>query len=129
MNGTRIFRSDDDRRTWLVLFALTVRRFGWHVHAFCLMGNHFHLVVESSRVSLSDGMRLLNGRYAQWFNRKYRRQGHLFGARFGARVIESDEYLAAAVEYVLNNPVRAKLCATASEWQWSGSQNLSLIHI
>src|SRR5262245_34756329 len=121
VNGTWIFRYNRDRRCWLGLLALVVRQFGWRMHAFCLMGNHFHLVVECPRAELSDGMRLLNGRYAQWFNGKYRRHGHLFGARFGARVIESDEYLAAAIEYVLNNPVRARLCTAASDWRWSGS--------
>src|SRR5919201_401548 len=117
-----LFRDEDDYRFFLALFALTVGRFDWSVHAFCLMGTHYHVVVECTRQQLSDGMELLNGRYASGYNAKYGRKGHVFGSRFSARVIESEEYLAAAIDYVLNNPVKAGLCATADDWAWSGTR-------
>jgi len=88
----------------------------------CLMTNHFHLVLETVRPLLSAGMQRLNGRYAGWFNRKYGRTGHLFGDRFGARVVESDSYLAEVCTYVINNPVRAGLCAHPADWPWSASR-------
>jgi putative transposase len=85
------------------------------------MGNHYHLVVRARRVDLSNGMRRLNGVYAQGFNRRYDRRGHLFGDRFASWVIGSEEHLSAAIAYVLFNPVRAGLCARAADWPWSGA--------
>ncbi len=108
---TAIFLDDDDRRLFLSLLALAIRRYGWRCHAFCLMSNHYHLVVEATRAELSKGMQLLNGRYAELFNAKYRRSGHLFGDRFASRLIQSDSHLAHACAYVLANPIRAGLPA------------------
>lgn len=116
-----IYRDDDDRRFWLRLFAKVVSRFGWRVRAFCLMGNHFHLVVECSRAELSAGMQLLNGRYAAAFNARYARSGHLFGGRFTVRLIEDEAYLAAACQYVVLEPGCRRTLhlpeAMALEWQ------------
>ena len=117
-----IFRDDDDRRLFLRLLARTVERHSWSCHAFCLMGNHYHLVVETLRVRLSAGVQRLNGAYAQTFNTRYGRSGHLFGERFSAHVIESEEHCLEACRYVILNPVRAGLCAQASEWLWSASR-------
>jgi REP element-mobilizing transposase RayT len=116
-----IYRADDDRLWFLVLFADTVQRFDWAVHAFCLMTNHYHLVVEALRVNLSDGMQRVNGVYAQSFNGKYRRWGHLFGERFWCRPVDEEE-LADTCRYVLANPVRAGLCDRVSDWPWSASR-------
>jgi REP element-mobilizing transposase RayT len=115
-----IVRDDIDRRAFVRLFLDVVRRFGWLCYVFCLMDNHFHLVIETDRLSLSGGMHRLNFLHAQRFNRRYDRVGHLFQNRFGARVIESDEDLAAVCLYVLANPVRAGLCERISDWKWSG---------
>jgi REP-associated tyrosine transposase len=98
-----------------------LHRFPWSLYAYCLMPNHFHLVVETEREFLSAGMHRLNFLHAQRFNRRHNRDGHLFQNRFGTRVIESNEHLAAAIAYVLDNPVRAGLCERASDWRWSGS--------
>jgi REP element-mobilizing transposase RayT len=122
VDGCWIVHTDDDCRFWLALLGLVRRRFGWTVHAFCLMGNHFHLVVECTQPQLSAGMQILNGRYARWFNDKYARTGHLFGDRFATRLIEDEDYFAEVVEYVVQNPVRAGLCADARDWPWSGSR-------
>ena len=113
-----IYREDDDRRWFLILLADTVPRFDWTVHAFCLMTNHYHLVVEALRENLSDGMQRMNGIYAQTFNGKYKRWGHLFGERFWCRPIGEEE-LADTCRYVLANPVRANLCERISDWPWS----------
>jgi putative transposase len=122
VDGTVIFRSDDDRRFFLRLFADVVERQHWLVHVFCLMTNHYHLVVESLRDELSVGFHRLNGVYAQQFNRHYRRKGHLFGERFWSGLIEDEEELRETCDYVLANPVRAGLCADPADWPWSGSR-------
>jgi putative transposase len=123
VDGTPIFRSDADRRLFLCLFADVVRRHNWLVHVFCLMTNHYHLVVDSLRDELSGGFHRLNGVYAQAFNRRYGRTGHLFGDRFWSGLIESDEALVETCRYVLANPVRAGLCAAPAEWPWSASRH------
>jgi REP element-mobilizing transposase RayT len=87
------------------------------------MGTHYHVVLRSTMPSLAAGMHWLNGVYAQRFNRRYERYGHLFAGRYGSRVIEDEEYLARACEYVLLNPVRAGLCGAAADWPWSGSRS------
>jgi putative transposase len=117
-----ISRDDQDRRRYLVLLARAVRRENWHCYAFCLMPNHHHLIVETSLARLSSGMHGLNGVYAQEFNERHRRSGHLFGGRFAAFAIESDDHLMRACEYVFQNPVRAGLCEEARDWRWSGTR-------
>ena len=86
------------------------------------MGTHYHVVVETPHALLPLGAHFLNGRYAAAFNARHARQGHLFADRFGARLIEDEEYLAEVCLYVVNNPVRAGLCPTAIDWPWSGSR-------
>ena len=115
-----IFRDDHDREFFIRLLRMTASRCAWVFHAYCLMGNHYHLVVDAMQVALATGMRRLNGIYAQRFNGRYDRTGHLFGARYEARVVEGDESLERTCLYVIHNPVRAGLCRTADEWPWGG---------
>jgi putative transposase len=117
-----ISRDDGDRRLFLLLLARITRRTDWDCHAFCLMPNHHHLILETHRDLVSVGLRQLNGRYAQAFNERHGRSGHLFGDRFAAFVIGDDEHLRAATDYVLQNPVRAGLCKRAEDWPWSGAR-------
>jgi putative transposase len=119
---TPVFVDDEDRRTFLALLASATNRHRWQFHTLCLMTTHYHFVLESARAALSTGMQWLNGVYAQRFNKRYDRQGHLFGGRFGSRVIEDEEYLRSACDYVLLNPVRAGLCERASDWPWSATR-------
>ena len=114
-----IYRDDGDRQLQLSGLEQVVARFGWLVLAYCQMGNHFHLLVETPRPNLALGMRQLNGVYAQRFNRRHRRVGHLFQGRFTAILVERDSQLLAVARYVLLNPVRAGLRQRAEEWPWS----------
>lgn len=114
-----VFADDADRLVFLRLLHEVAGRWDWVVHALCLMTNHYHLVVGASRDSLSRGMHRLNGVYAQRFNRRHGRWGHLFGDRFSCRLVDEDEYLDTVCGYVLLNPVRAGLCARATDWPWS----------
>ena len=107
---TRAYRTDDDRRFFLGLLGQVVDRCDWTVHAFCLMGTHYHAIVETSRALLSRGMQRLNGVYAQGFNQTHGRAGHLWGDRFASRLIEDEDYLRIVCGYVVLNPVRAGLC-------------------
>jgi len=116
---TAIYRDDDERRLFLRLLADVLTRHEWRCHAFCLMTNHYHLVVEAHLWRLAAGMQRLNGVYAQAFNRRHKRSGHLFGERYAAWVVETEAHLLAACEYVLQNPVRAGLCEQATDWPWS----------
>jgi putative transposase len=117
-----IFHDDEDRRTFLRLLAETGRKHSWRCHVFCLMGTHYHLILETTLARLSGGLHRLNGVYAQLFNRRHGRSGHLFGDRFHAWVVSDDDHLRAACHYVLQNPVRAGLCAKAADWPWSSKQ-------
>ena len=119
VNGEWIFLDDADRLGFLSSFAAVARAFEWDCQALCLMGNHYHFVVQSTIVALSAGMQRLNGQHAEAINAKYGRSGHLFGDRFTSRVIGNEAYLATACRYVVENPVRAGLCADAADWRWS----------
>src|SRR5206468_7763687 len=120
---TPIFRDDADRVLFLRLLEVAGRGTGWDVHALCLMGNHYHLVVETGLDRLSTAMHRVNGPYAENFNARYDRSGHLFGDRFAARVIEDEGHLAATCRYVAANPVRAGLCDTAADWPWTRTRH------
>jgi putative transposase len=91
----------------------------WRCLAYCLMDNHLHLVLETPHGNLSRGMQRLHGGYAQAFNNRHDRVGHVFQGRYGAGLIESTEQLLAAVAYVARNPVEAGLCTRPEEWPWS----------
>jgi putative transposase len=113
-----IYLDDRDRGRFLSLFAETSSRFGWRCHGYCLIPNHYHLVVETPTKSLSAGMHLLNGTYARWFNWRHDYDGHVFARRFRSRVIESTWHLLEVFRYVALNPVRAGLCADPAQWRW-----------
>ena len=121
--GAALFADDADRRLFLRLLMRTAKRCTWELQALCLMTTHYHVVVRAAVPYLSAGMQWLNGVYAQRFNRRHERFGHLFAGRYGTRAIEDEAYLLRACEYVLENPVRAGLCDTAAEWPWNGSRN------
>jgi putative transposase len=117
---SEIFLDDLDYRDFLSLLNDSAERFGWRAHAFCLLPNHFHLVLTAPRPQLSDGMHRLNCLYAARFNRRYDRDGHLFQNRFGARLIEQERHLRTVARYVVNNPVRAGPVRDRRDWPWWG---------
>jgi REP element-mobilizing transposase RayT len=88
-------------------------------HAYCLMPNHYHLLVETPRANLDDAMQRLNGTYAMRFNRHHERTGHVFQGRYGSKLISDDAYALTVVQYIAANPVRAGLCRRPEEWRWS----------
>lgn len=114
-----IFNDDQDRLSFLDVLAGVVKRYRWLCHAYCLMGNHYHLLVETQEANLSLGMRQLNGVYTQRYNRRHKKSGHVFQGRFKAIVLDKDSYLLELCRYVVLNPVRAKMVKNVEEWQWS----------
>jgi putative transposase len=108
-----------DREVFIGLIARVVRVYGWRCHAYCLMGNHFHLVVDTPGANLAAGMQYLKGVYAQWFNRFKGREGALFERRYWDRIAASELHVLELARYVALNPVRAGLCRAPEEWRWS----------
>jgi putative transposase len=120
IDGMALFRDDVDRAMFIDLLARTTLGSMWGCHAYCLMTTHYHLVLETTQNRLSKGMHRLNGIFAQEFNRRHSRKGHVFEERFSAYVIDTDKHFEAACLYVLNNPVRAGLCQRHDQWPWNG---------
>lgn len=103
-----IFRDDKDRQRFLEAVGEAVERFGVVVHVYCLMPNHYHLVVETPRANLSQAMAWLQTTYTVRFNRRHRRSGHLFQGRYKAHVVDADAYAQELVRYIHLNPVRPR---------------------
>jgi len=116
-----IVLDDFDRRRWMSFRADAATRFELITYACCRMGNHSHLVVESALAHVSLAVHRVNGLYAQTFNRRHARTGHLYEQRPAFRTVGDDDYLEGACEYVRANPVRAGLCRDPAEWRWAGS--------
>jgi putative transposase len=112
---------DDFDRTWFFQdLSAVVRRLGWRCHTYCLMTNHYHLLVRTPEPDLSVGMRILNQRHALRINRRHGLVGHVFEARFFAELIDDQSHFLALARYIDQNPVRAGLCQRAEAWRWSG---------
>jgi len=114
-----IYDTDKDRDKWLEILGNVCTRYNWRCHAYCLMDNHYHIVIETAEANLSKGMRQLNGVYTQYYNREHERVGHVFQGRYKGILVERDEYLLELSRYVVLNPIRAKMVKNISDWKWS----------
>jgi REP element-mobilizing transposase RayT len=114
-----IFKDDKDREVFLEVLEVVVARYNWLCHAYCLMDNHYHLLIETPEGNLSQGMRQLNGIYTQRFNRKHTMVGHLFQGRFKAILVDKENYLLELCRYVVLNPVRAGIVKSPGKYKWS----------
>lgn len=116
-----IFRSNDDRMIFFDCLAASASRFGLQVHAYCLLSNHFHLLLFSERGHLSDGMRFMAGRFTQRINYRDGRDGPIFRGRFASVPIKSEAHLVRVSRYIHRNPVEAGLVQEPWNWPWSSA--------
>ncbi len=123
-----IYHDTRDRVGFLDLLADVVDRGSWKCMTYCLMGNHFHLLVITPNADLDRGMQRLQGIYAQHFNRRYEREGHLFHRRYGANLLDDDDLIRHVARYIVRNPVAAGLCRRPGDWPWS-SHRATLGHV
>jgi putative transposase len=114
-----IYHEDGDRLVFLALLATAVKRFRWRLHEYCLMTNHYHLVIETPFRTLAKGMHWLNSEYARIFNKRYKRVGHLFQGRYKSILIDEQNYLDEVRRYTVLNPVRAGMVTGPAEYRWS----------
>ena len=114
-----VYLDDHDRKSFLNILLQVCERFNWVCHGYCLMSNHYHLLVETPEANLSQGMRQLNGVYTQRFNRAHRRVGHVYQGRYKAILVQKDAYLLELSRYIVLNPVRAGMVGLAKDWSWS----------
>ena len=114
-----IYLDDADRERFLEVLAEVCDRHQWSCHAYCLMSNHYHLLVETREATLGQGMRQLNGVFTQRFNRRHHRVGHVFQGRYKAILVDKDSYLLELARYIVLNPVRAAMVRSARDWPWS----------
>jgi putative transposase len=119
-NNQRLISLDDyDREIFLIQLGRIATKYDWTVLAYCLMSNHYHLIIRLGDLGLSRGMCELNGGYALTFNQRYGRSNHLFGRRFWDALLESDSHLLECCRYAVLNPVRAAVCRRPGDWRWS----------
>ena len=111
-----IFEDDSDHNAWLAVFAQGLERFDATAFAYCLMGNHYHFVVQTHQPNLSRLMRQINGVYTQSYNRRHAKVGHLFQGRFKAVVVDEEAYFLEVCRYVDLNPVRARMVKQPQDW-------------
>ncbi len=114
-----IFLSDPDRNRFLSILSDVTEQFRWICYAYCLMSNHYHILIETTEANLSKGMRQLNGVYTQAVNRHHNRSGHVFQGRYKSILIQKQNYLLELCRYIVLNPVRAGLVDSPDAWQWS----------
>lgn len=114
-----IFIDDKDRLIFFEILNNVREKYNWICHSYCLMNNHYHLVIETPDANLSIGMRQLNGVYTQKFNKRHNRIGHLFQGRYKAILIQKDSHLLEVCRYVVLNPVRAKISNIPEDYKWS----------
>ena len=114
-----IYLDDIDRQQFLEVLSEVIERFNWICHAYCLMDNHYHLLIETPEGNLSMGMRQLNGVFTQRFNRRHKRVGHVFQGRYKAILVQEGAYLLELCRYIVLNPVRAQMVEIPNDWHWS----------
>ena len=122
----RIFEQAEDYEQFMDFLYATKKKSGFTLYAYTLMSNHIHLLLKEGSEPVSQVFKRLGTRYAQWFNRKYERSGHLFQNRFSSEPIEDDNYFLTALIYIYQNPIKAGVCNIAADYEWGSRRLLGL---
>ena len=117
--GEKVLRQDRDKEKFLQYVGEAAGQYSLSIHTYCLMDNHFHLLVETHDANLSAAIQWLNISYAAWYNKKHNRSGHVFQGRFKSYLIDADEYLTTVSRYIHLNPVRAGVVKKPRDYPWS----------
>ena len=120
----KIFLNSDDKEKFLELLSDICEKYKFNIHSFCLMDNHYHLLLESTKDNLSDGMRQINANYANYFNHKYKRVGHLWQDRFKSWYVAHENYLFALFKYIETNPIKANITKKIGEYRYSATYSI-----
>jgi REP element-mobilizing transposase RayT len=129
-NGRKpIFKDDEDRVVLFNILGEVNERYHWLCHAYCLMDNHYHLIIETPDGNLSKGMRQLNGIYTMRFNKRHDSVGHVFQGRYKAILLQKESHLLEVCRYVVLNPIRSKAARTPGQWKWSSYRGTAGIEI
>ena len=120
----RIFFKDEDREKFLEILCDVAKEYKFNIHSFCLMDNHYHLLIENKKENLSDGMRQIASKYASYFNRTYKRVGHLWQDRFKSWYVMDENYLFTLFKYIESNPVKANMSSKIGEYRYSSSYSI-----
>ena len=122
VNKSDIYKSHDDYETFLSIVCKACKLYLVVLHDYCLMSNHFHLLVETKTNNISLFMKHINSNYATYFNKKYNRSGHLWQGRFYSRYITSEEYYYTLIRYIEQNPIEAKMANEVGEYPYTYSK-------
>ncbi len=120
----KLFFEEADFELFLTTLSDVCEQYNWIIHAYCLMTNHYHLLIETPDANLSKGMRQLNGVFTQAINRKHGRVGHLFQGRYKSILVDKDVYLLELCGYIVLNPVIARMVDSPDQWDWSSWHNM-----
>jgi len=121
---SNIFLDDFDKAKFLTILADVCKEYKFNIHSFCLMSNHYHLLVENLKENLSDGMRQINSRYATYFNKRHNRVGHLWQGRFKSWYVVNEIYLFTLFKYIESNPVKAKMSSKIGEYKYCATYSI-----
>lgn len=125
INRQTIFEDDEDCEKYLRCLAECKSISGFTLHAYCLMGNHLHLLIQEGKEPLEQIFKRVGARYVFWYNWKYKRSGHLFQDRFKSEPVNDDAYFLTVLRYIYQNPAKAALCKKAEEYHWSSYHELT----
>lgn len=119
-----VFLDEKDKAKFIELLASMAKEYKFNIHSFCLMDNHYHLLLENKKENLSSGMRQLNAQYASYFNKRHARVGHLWQDRYKSWYVLDIKYLFTLFKYIETNPIKAKMCQRAGEYMYCATYSI-----
>lgn len=119
-----IFAEEEDRQYFLVILENVMKKYPFSIHSYCLMTNHYHILLETKINEIWRIMQLVASNYAIYYNRKYQKDGHLFQGRYRSCIVESDEYFLQTSRYIHLNPVKAKMVGYPQDYKWSSYKTI-----